>query len=251
MDHDARALPPGRGDPGGPAPARPWLVYVDGDLFGDYPTQEQQIAALPEAIGSGGAVTTCHWDRDGDHGPGWTEPEPATGEWRSSREAIRAATRYRCAVVWYSGGRWWPPVIHCDHKHKPPATAQVCARREAARRNRRLRPPPAQGNLPAREFDKRLPREEAEALVRRRIDAGALRYRKEAFGLGEQDKLAGHVELVHIVTTEQSLHGGSPYRVHRWGVKANGRPAGYISSNYEGTRHKFLPYGYSGDEVTG
>lgn len=183
-------------------PARPWLVFADGDLFGDFVTQEQQMAALPEAIAVGGTVTIAHWDRDGQHGPGWSEPEPATGEWRASRGATRAAGRYRCPVAWHSAGRGWPPLVDCDHRHKTPGAAQACARREAARRNRLLRPPPAREGPVLREFDKRLPRQEAEALVRRRIDASRLRYRKEAFGLGEQDSLAGRFEVVHIVTAE-------------------------------------------------
>ena len=86
-------------------PARTWLVYIDDDLVGNFPTQEKQMAALPGAFAAGGKITTAHWNPNGDHGPGWTRSEPATGEWRASRAAIRAATRWRCAVIWYSAGR--------------------------------------------------------------------------------------------------------------------------------------------------
>jgi hypothetical protein len=65
-------------------PARPWLTYVDGELYGDYRTEEDQLAALPAALAAlaalaaGGTVTTSHWDNDRDDGPGWTKPEPVS-----------------------------------------------------------------------------------------------------------------------------------------------------------------------------
>lgn len=105
-------------------------------------------------------------------------------------------------------------------------------------------------NAGLREFDKRPSREDAEALVRRRIDASNLRYRKDMYGLAGTDKLADHFELVHVVRTETPMHdGGRPYLVHEWGVKVNGHRAGSISSSYGGSRHKLLPYGYNGEEV--
>jgi hypothetical protein len=104
-----------------------------------------------------------------------------------------------------------------------------------------------------REFDKRMPHDEAVALIGRRIDHSDLRFRKEMFGLDASATLADHFEVVHIVTTEQPMHGhGRDYQVHRWGVKVNGNPAGYISSSRSGTRHKLLPYAYApSSEVAG
>jgi hypothetical protein len=58
-------------------PGRPWLVWLDGDLFGDFRTQPEQLAAVGEAAATGGAVATSHWDPDGYAGPGWTEAVPA------------------------------------------------------------------------------------------------------------------------------------------------------------------------------
>jgi hypothetical protein len=117
---------------------RPWLVNIDGGLFGDFPTQEKQMAALPEAPAADRKIPIADWVPDGNHGPGWTRPEPASGEWRASRAAVRVVTRWRCAVFWYSVGRWWPPVAHCPDKHKTAGAARACAQREAGRRNRCL-----------------------------------------------------------------------------------------------------------------
>ena len=58
----------------GAAPDRPWLVWLDGDLYGDFRTQPEQLAAVTEAAASGGEVSTSHWDPEGYTGPGWTEP---------------------------------------------------------------------------------------------------------------------------------------------------------------------------------
>lgn len=58
----------------GAAPDRPWLVWLDGDLFGDFRTQPEQLAAVTEAAAAGGEVSTSHWDPEGYTGPGWTEP---------------------------------------------------------------------------------------------------------------------------------------------------------------------------------
>jgi hypothetical protein len=104
-----------------------------------------------------------------------------------------------------------------------------------------------------REYDKRMPHEEAVSLVARRIDHSDLRFRKDMFGLDESARLSSHFEVVHIATTEEPMHdGGRAYLVHRWGVKVNGVPAGYISTSREGTRHRLLPYSYRPDcEVAG
>jgi hypothetical protein len=42
--------------------ARPWLIYVDGELYGGYRTEEERLSALPEAAASGEEVTIAHWD---------------------------------------------------------------------------------------------------------------------------------------------------------------------------------------------
>ena len=93
-------------------------------------------------------------------------------------------------------------------------------------------------------YDKRPPRAEAEALVRRRIDASRLRHVKADFGLAEANRLADHFELVVIVREQMPGIGLTPYYVRQWGVKVGGRPAGYVATNYAGTRDKFLPYGW-------
>jgi hypothetical protein len=54
-------------------PARLWLIYADDELYGDYHTEADQLAALPGAIATAGTVTTSHW-ADGR----WTEPEPVS-----------------------------------------------------------------------------------------------------------------------------------------------------------------------------
>lgn len=91
-------------------------------------------------------------------------------------------------------------------------------------------------------YDKRNSRPDAEALVRRRIDASRLRYRKADFGLGPDDKLADHAELVTIRAERMPNIGLTPYYLLLWGVKVNGKPGGYVSSSYHGDRFRFLPY---------
>ncbi len=59
-------------------PVRPWLIYVDGELYGDYRTDADQHRALSGAAASGGEVMISHWDSDGYRGPGWTDPGPVT-----------------------------------------------------------------------------------------------------------------------------------------------------------------------------
>jgi hypothetical protein len=99
------------------------------------------------------------------------------------------------------------------------------------------------------EHDKRLSRDDAIALLKSRIDHSDLRYHKDRFGLEESALLADHFELVHLVSEARPLHNGrEPCLVHRWGVNVNGVGAGYISTNFAGTRHKFLPCGYSADD---
>lgn len=95
-------------------------------------------------------------------------------------------------------------------------------------------------------YDKRCPRADAEALVRRRIDASRRRYDKAAFGLAESDRLADHAELVTIDRRVSQSFGTGYYTLREWGVKVNGRPAGYVSGNYAGTRWRFLPYWHEG-----
>lgn len=94
--------------------------------------------------------------------------------------------------------------------------------------------------------DNRLPRAEAVALVARRIDRSDLRHAKAQLGLRPRAKLSGCFELVVLAKTMRSLYGGSDYQVRQWGVKVNGHPAAYISTSYDGTRHKLLPCGYGG-----
>ena len=62
----------------GAAPNRPWLVWLDGELFGDFRTQHEQLAAVTEAAAAGGEVSTSHWDPEGYFGPGWIEPAIAS-----------------------------------------------------------------------------------------------------------------------------------------------------------------------------
>lgn len=95
-------------------------------------------------------------------------------------------------------------------------------------------------------YDKRNARPDAEALVRRRIDASRLRYRKADFGLAETDRLADHFALVVLERDVTRLHGSGCYQLREWGVTVNGSPAGYISGNFTNTRHKFLAYGFGG-----
>jgi hypothetical protein len=59
-------------------PARPWLIYADGELYGDYRTEADQLKALPGAIAAGEDITISRWDHYGYRGPGWTEPEPVS-----------------------------------------------------------------------------------------------------------------------------------------------------------------------------
>ena len=56
----------------GAAPNRPWLVWLDGELFGDFRTQHEQLAAVTEAAAAGGEVSTSHWDPEGYFGP-WVD----------------------------------------------------------------------------------------------------------------------------------------------------------------------------------
>lgn len=93
-------------------------------------------------------------------------------------------------------------------------------------------------------YDKRPSHDEAHALVHRRIDKSDIRYKKEGYGLGPDDKLADNFDLVPVVNDTESMATGRPYRTLQWGVRVNGQGAGYIESNFEGTRHKLLPYGW-------
>jgi hypothetical protein len=56
-------------------PRRPWLIFTDGDLFGDYRSESDRNKALPEARATG-AVSTSQWDPGKWGGPGWTDAEP-------------------------------------------------------------------------------------------------------------------------------------------------------------------------------
>ena len=58
------------------APARPYLIHVGGELFGDYRTTADRARQLGDACESGKPVTLSDWDPDGPQGPGWTEPRP-------------------------------------------------------------------------------------------------------------------------------------------------------------------------------
>ena len=58
------------------APARPYLIYIGGELFGDYRTSADRARALGDACQSREPVTLSEWDPEGPQGPAWTEPHP-------------------------------------------------------------------------------------------------------------------------------------------------------------------------------
>jgi hypothetical protein len=107
-------------------------------------------------------------------------------------------------------------------------------------------------------YDQRLNEDEARALVARRIDAYTPRYRKEAFGLPADARLADHAEVRPVVRATSSM-AGRPYRTLQWGVFVNGHYAGYVTQKLrwrgrpgEETSYvssKLSPYGGSRDEV--
>jgi len=66
-------------------PARPWLIYVDGELYGDFKTETDREKALPEPRATG-AVALSQWETDDYHGPGWPEPR-SEPEHEPGREA--------------------------------------------------------------------------------------------------------------------------------------------------------------------
>jgi hypothetical protein len=61
------------------------VVYVDGELHGDYRTEADQPAALAAAASTGGEVTIAHWDRDRKPEPAWTEPTAPAPAWKYRR----------------------------------------------------------------------------------------------------------------------------------------------------------------------
>jgi hypothetical protein len=77
-------------------------------------------------------------------------------------------------------------------------------------------------------YDQRLDKDEARALMARRIDAYTPRYRKETFGLPANAKLADHAEVRPVVGATTSM-ADRPYRTLQWGVFVNGQFAGYIT----------------------
>jgi hypothetical protein len=90
-------------------------------------------------------------------------------------------------------------------------------------------------------YDKRPPEDEARALVTRRIDKG-MQYKREYYPeLAAHEKFSDHFDIEPIVRRTTAM-GGRPYMTLHWGVTVKGKPAGYVSSNYEGTRHSFQTY---------
>lgn len=90
--------------------------------------------------------------------------------------------------------------------------------------------------------DRRVDKQVAEDLLRRRIDRSELRFHKDRFRLAESDRLADYFALVVITRTVTSR--GASVLVLQWGVTVNGVPAGYLVLTHGGTRGKFLPRGF-------
>jgi hypothetical protein len=57
-------------------PVRPYLTYLDGELYGDYRTAAERARELPEAVAAGENVTVSNWEPEAAAGPRWTEPRP-------------------------------------------------------------------------------------------------------------------------------------------------------------------------------
>jgi hypothetical protein len=70
-DHVVRLAP-------GSEPGRPWLLWIDGDLYGDFRTEAERQAALADPLADGGELTTSHWDLTGIPAPGGPIPCPTT-----------------------------------------------------------------------------------------------------------------------------------------------------------------------------
>jgi hypothetical protein len=101
--------------------------------------------------------------------------------------------------------------------------------------------PTSEDPRPPQVYGWRPPREQAEALVRRRINI-ALQYQRDDVDLREKFRLRP------ILQRTTTLISGRPYLLRRWGVWVDEDPVGYVRTNYERTRMRFLPYGLSADQ---
>lgn len=57
----------------GRAPQRPFLIFTDGELYGDYASEADRSASIAGALAD---VTLSDWDADGPVGPGWSPADP-------------------------------------------------------------------------------------------------------------------------------------------------------------------------------